>query len=255
MQAKKARNFLGLNRKIFVDSAKKIDLSIILIIILDAVFYFLAGFLAAEWLQRVQAKLAAFSIPADIISLGPERAQQLAGEAKTFYYLIILSFVLLLIAIIFLASIIKGAIWAKTTDAKITLRLISKFFVLNLIWMGFWIMAVLLISLLAEPRSAVAFMAASLVIALYLTSILYTIYIREQKLRAIISAVKLGIAKIHLFLLPYAAVLLVFYIIIRLSSVASFRFSQILFGLIMISCIAFARYYLSAAVLEIDGSK
>lgn len=255
----KKLNFLEWNSNIFVSSIKKLDLNILLIIILDALFYLSAGYLILTWLSRIQAmsriqaKLFGFNVPQNIMSIGSERALQTVAEVQKFYYLIIISFILLLIAVIFLASIFKCIIWAKTTNTKITLKLISKFFGLNLIWMGFWFAIVILISLLIQPSQAVFFMAAVLAIAFYLTNIVYAIFMKEQKLHAIISAVKLAVTKIHLFLLPYALVSLVFFIIIRLSALINFKFSQILVGLIVLSYIAVARYYLSAAVIEIEN--
>ena len=133
----KKSNFIDWNNKIFISSLKKIDLNIIPIILLDALFYFLSGYIFIFWLQRIQAKMAAFNLPQDLASLGYEKTQELAQEARAFYFLLIFSFIVLLIAIIFLASILKGIIWAKTTKTKITLGLISKFLGLNLIWMGF----------------------------------------------------------------------------------------------------------------------
>lgn len=255
MHEKKSKNFLEWNRRIFISSAKKIDLSIIPIIILDAVFYFSAGFLAVEWLQRIQAKMAAFNIPAGIISLGPERAQQLAGEVKAFYYLAVLSFALLLIAIIFLASIIKGAIWAKTTGTKITLKLISKFFGLNLVWMGFWIILAVMISRFADIASVPAFMAVTIILGLYFTNTLYTIFMKGQKFNSIASALKLNILKIRMFLLPYAVFFLLLYAAVKTGSLIYFRHSQILLGFAALIYFAAARYYFSALVLEIERQK
>ena len=84
-------NFLEFNNKILISSIKKIDLSIILIIILDALFYFLSGYLAVLWLKRIQEKIAVFNLPADLVSLGYEKANQLVADVRSFYYLIIFS--------------------------------------------------------------------------------------------------------------------------------------------------------------------
>ena len=255
MQTAKKKNFLEWNNDVFVSSIKKIDLNIILIITLDAIFYFSAGYLAIEWLKRIQAKLFAFNMPQNIMSLGYDRAQQLVKEVQGLYYLIIISFILLLIAIIFLASILKGIIWAKTTNAKITFKLISKFFLLNLIWMGFWFAIILLISLAVELSSAVIFMAIALAIAFFLSNTVYTIFMKEQKLRAIIDVIKINAGRIHLFLLPYAVILLILYLIIRISVLIKFKFSDILLGIIIIIYIAVVRNYLSALVLDLTKPK
>lgn len=249
------RNFLEWNNNIFISSIKKIGLDIILIVILDFLFYFSSGYLAIFWLQRIQAKMAAFSLPANVLSLGYEGAQQLVSEAKAFYYLLIFSFIVLLIAIIFLASLLKGIIWAKTTNTKITLALISKFLGLNLVWAGFWFIMVISISLFALPTSAPILMVIMILLGIYFTNTLYPIFMRKQTIKSIVNAVKLNIQKIHLFLLPYALISLILFIVVRISGLLKFKYSPIVFSLLLLIYAAVVRYYISALVLEMEKTK
>lgn len=250
-------NFLEWNQNILVSSLKKINLNIILIIILDALFYFLASSLAIFWLKRVMEKLVNFSLPTpqEIIVLGHEKAQALLSEANKFYYLVILSFILLLLAIIFFASIIKGVIWAKTTKTKINLTLISKFLALNLIWMGFWFLLFLLIIFFVQKESILTFSVATIILGVYFTNTLYTLFMKEQKIKSIFGAIKLNVAKFHLFLLPYAVVYFLFYIIIKLTNLFKFQYSDFLLSLIIVIYAAFVRYYVSTLVLEVNKTK
>lgn len=252
MKITKKMSFLEWNNIILISSIKKIDLNIILIVILDVLFYFLSGYSAIFWLQRIQAKMASFNLPTDIISLGYGRAQQLINDARIFYYLILASFILLLIAVIFLASILKGIIWAKTTSTKITMKLISKFLGLNLIWMGFWFVLVILISLFVEPASAPMFMIVTMILGAYFTNTLYTIFMRKQNLKSIPAAIKLNIMKIHMFLLPYAAIALLLFILARLGNLLNFNYSSILLGLLIVIYFAFVRYYVSTLATEVE---
>ena len=235
-----------------MSSIKKIDLNIILIIILDFLFYFLSGYLIILWLQRIQAKMASFNIPTDVLALGAERAQQLVSEVKGFYYLIVFSFIVLLIAIIFLASILKGVIWAKVTGTKITFKLISKFLGLNLLWMGFWFVIVFFISFLANPASAPILMISAIILGIYFTNTLYTIFMKNQSLKLLLGSIKLNITKFHLFLLPHIMIFLLLYVIIRLSNLLKFKYSTILLGSILIVYAAAVRYYASTLVLEVE---
>ena len=248
-------NFLEWNNNILISSVKKINLNIILIVILDILFYLSSGFLITFWLQRIQAKMAAFNLPTDIISLGPKKAQQLLSDVRAFYFLSVFSFIFLLIAIIFLASIFKGIIWAKTTNSKINFALISKFFGLNLIWMGFWFLLIILISLFIQPTTSPIFMISSIILGLYFTNTLYTIFMKKPKFSSILDAIKLNIAKIHLFLLPYAIIYFIFYIILKLTSFIKFKYSTILLVLVMVVYASIVRYYISTLVLEIEGTK
>ena len=245
-------NFIEWNNNVFIASIKKINFNIILIIILDSLFYLLSGYFVIFWLQRIQTKIATFNLPADISSIGYEKAQQLVGGVRVFYYLIIFSFVLLLIAIIFLASISKGIIWAKTTNTKITLKLISKFFLLNLLWMGFWFILVISISLFIEPASVLKFMIAAIILGLYFTNTLYSIFMKKHMFNSIIEAVKINVTKIHLLAVPYTAVFILFYVTSKLNSLIQYKYSFIAFAFILLIYTAFIRYYVSTIVYEIN---
>ena len=245
-------NFLDWNNKILISSIKKIDWSIILIIVLDSLFYILSGYSILFWFQRINAKMSAFNLPNNIASLGYEQAQQLLGQEKSFYYLIIFSFIILLIAIIFLVSILKGIIWARTTKTKLTFNLISKFLALNLVWMGLWFIIFFLISYLVQPEAVGTFMIAALVISLYFTNTLYTMFMKNQNIKSIRDALKLNIMKIHLFLLPYIIIFLLLFIILKLSSILVFNYSDFVFAIMVVVYAAFVRYYVSTLASEAE---
>ena len=254
MKTKQKLNFLEWNNSIFISSIKKIDLNIILILFLDALFYLLSSYTVIFWLGRIQEKMAAFNLPADVISLGQQKANQLVSEVRAFYFLIIFSFVLLLLAIIFLESILKGIIWAKTTKTKINFELISKFLVLNLIWMSFWFLLIFLISWLVNQYAAPKFMIVTIALGLYFTNTLYALFMENKKLKSVLHAIRLNITKIHLFLLPYAVIFLIFYVLIKITNLFKFKYSTVLLGLIILLYAAFFRYYVSALVLKIENA-
>lgn len=246
------KNFLKWNSDVLIASFKKINLNIILIVILDILFYLMSSFIFIFWLQKMQEKLIGFNLPNDMTVLSSEQVQQLLSEAKTFYYLLVFSFILVVVIIIFLASILKGIIWAKTTNTKISLALVSKFLGLNLIWMVFWFALIIMISLFVEQKSEPIFMIVALISAFYFTNTLYSIFMRSPTFKSIFDAIKLNIAKIHLFLLPYSITFLLFFIIVRTSNLVAFKYSSILFNLVLIIYAAIVRYYVSSLVLEIE---
>lgn len=254
MQAQKS-NFLGWNNNVLVSSLRKINFDIFPIVFLDALFYFLSGYAVIFWVQRIQEKMASFYMPQNLLALAPEAAKQLASEVKGFYYLIIVSLLLLAAAVIFLASILKGVIWAKTTGTKITFRLISGFFMVNLAWIGFWLVLVFLIAYLAEPAYAQTLTIASIIFGLYFTNALYAIFMKEQRFKSILHAVRLCISKFRLFLLPYLAVYLLLYIMIKLSSLLKLKHSAIFLAIVLLFYAAVARYYISGLAHEVANLK
>lgn len=255
MKKIKRLTFLEWNNLVLINSFRKIGWNILLIVLLDALFYALSGLLVFFWFQRVKEKITPFQMPSDLITLGFEKAQQLVSEIRTFYFLIIASFILLLVAIIFLASILKGMIWAKTTKTKISLSLISKFLLLNLIWMGFWFIIVFLISILVEPTVSGFVIAAAIALSIYFTNTLYALFMKEQKISVILASIKMSATKIHFFALPYFAIILLSFILVKATALIKFKYSPILTSLLIIFCAALIRYYHSTLVLEIENKK
>lgn len=250
MKTPKKQTFFEWNNSVLIESIRKVDLNIILIIILDLLFYISSGFLVIFWLQRIRAKLAAFDLP-DIESLGYDSAQQLLSEMKAFLYLIIFSAILLSVSIILLASIFKGIIWAKTTKTKISFPLISRFLGLNLVWMSFWFLILFLIIYLVRIELVRIFMIVALVAAIYFTNTLYTIFMKRQKLSCIFDAIKLNVANIHMFILPYTIIILLAFIIRKLGSLLQLEYSVFLVGAVLVIYAAFVRYYVSALLKKL----
>ena len=248
---KPKQSFLDWNYNVILSSLKKINLSIILIIVLDLIFYFASVFIYLNWYKMMQAKEASFSMPQNIQSLPLNQLQQLTNDAQNFYYLFLLSFILVVVAIIFMASILKSIIWAKTTKAKITLKLISKFFMLNLAWIGFWFALIVAIAYFVEPVSVALFSYIAIFLGLYFTNILYPIFMKEQKFMIFKEALKLGIQKIHMFILPYFLISMALYILIRLTSLMTFQYASFISTIILLFYIAVVRYYVSELAFQL----
>jgi len=251
MKKTKKLTFIEWNNQVFISSLKKIDLSIFLIIFLDALFYTASGLLIFFWFQRVIQRITSFQVPTDIVSLGYEKANELVKDIRIFYIMLIASFVLVILAIIFLASILKGIIWARTLKANVTFALISKFLILNLIWMGFWLTLIILMSIVLDPAASAFIIGASILISLYFTNTLYTIFMAEPRLRAILETIKINIMKIRFFIVPYFIIGLLSYILLRLNSLAKFKYSSIIAIIVMITLAAIVRYYHSTLVNQL----
>ena len=244
--------FIEWNNDIFLNSFRKIDFSILLIIILDSVFYITAAGSFFLWDKFMKAKASAINLPADpneivsaLVSLGPEKAQQLASEVKSYFFLLLFSFIAVAVFVIFLAGIFKSIIWAKTTKTKISLKLISGFLLLNLIWMGFWAVMVFLISYIIKPESVPIFLFIVFIVAIYFTNILYPIFMRKQRLNSVGTAIKIGIAKIHLFVLPNLIIFLILFILLWAVSKIFFNYSFYVTVAMLIIYAAVVRYYAS----------
>ena len=247
----KHQNFLDWNYKILVNSLKKIDFNIILIVLLDALFYLFSIFIFNYLLKTIFLRMASINLPQGMESLPLDKLQLIVKDSQNFFYMLILSFVLVMLAMIFLASIIKCIIWAKTTKTKITLKLISKFFILNLAWMGFWLALIVAIAFFVDQYSVALFSYIALFLGIYFTNSLYSIFIKNPTFKAVKQALKLSTQKIHLFILPYVLIFLVLYIIIKLSSLPQSQYLSFMFAIVLLLCLAAFRYYISGLVFEL----
>ena len=211
-------SFIKWNYTILRASLKKIDLNLIWIILLDTLFYLASGYLIIFWFQRISAKIQAFSLPPDISAVSDQAAQRLAGQIADFNLMIKLSFFLLIVAIIFMASIIKGIIWSKSAKAKISLNLISKFLVINLAWMGFWSALLYIIFTAVQPQLVSVFLLIALILASYMTFAVYSRFMLKQDFRDFFASIPLSFRKIRYLLLPYALIIILWFLIILTSS-------------------------------------
>ena len=251
--------FIEWNNNILVNSFRKIDFNILLIIILDSIFYLAAAGSFFLWDKFMKAKAAAINLPADpneivntLTALGPEKAQQLASEVKSYFFLLLFSFIAVVILVIFLAGIFKSIIWAKTTKTKISLKFMSGFLLLNLIWTSFWAAIIFLISYLVNPASVQTFFLISFIIGVYFTNILYPIFMRKQRLNSIGSAVGIGIAKVHLFVLPNLIIFLILFILAWAAGNLTFNYSFFVTAFILVVFAALVRYYVSELTAEAE---
>ena len=240
-----------------LNAFKKIDLNLILIVILDAAFYLSVALSYFLWDKFMKVKAAAVNLPSNpnelasvIASLAPQKAEQIASQMKSYFFLLVFSFIVLIILIIFLASIFKSIIWAKAAKTKITLKFMSGFLLLNLVWMGFWAIILFLISYLMQPESVQLFLLISLALAIYFTNIIYPAYLQNHTLKSIGKSLKLGITKIHLFILPTILIFLILFILLWLISHLRFNYAFILGSLVLVIYAALVRYYAYELTIE-----
>ncbi len=236
------------NRNVFLSAMRRIGFNIFLIVFLDALFYFSSAFLVSFWYAGIIKKIAGFKVPADILSLSVSQIDELAREAAYLRYFIIGSFIILILAIIFFSSILKGVIWARTAKTKITFALISKFLLLNLIWMGFWIAVMLLAFIFMDPAAMTGLMMVLSALAAYFTGTLYSIFMKTQKLSSMKECLKLNALRVKLLALPYAVAFAAFialiWALIRVSAFAGFSHSSFALGIVLLLFyIAAFRYY------------
>lgn len=249
-------NWLKWNAGIFISSLEKIDMNLFLIAALDVIFYASSLFLVSFAIKRMQLKANSVILPSGFMSMGEDALITTLHDAKSYYNLLIFTMIIVPLAVIFLAGILKGVIWAKTTKAKLNMRLIFGFIVLNAFWMGFWLAILFLVVKVVKPELAVNFFIVGVLICAYLTNNVYALFMKEHNFKSVVTALGMSISKVHFFLLPYIFVFATWFLSVLVLQLATRLimpdYGKYLIGLFFIFYIAVVRYYISTLVFAVN---
>ncbi|MBI2134532.1 hypothetical protein HYU09_00945 [Candidatus Woesearchaeota archaeon] len=245
-------NFIKQNYVLFINSFKKINLKFFLILAFDILFYFIFMQIGNFFIKIIEKKAANVDLTQNLLGLNQQAAAGLLGSVRGFFFFLIFSAILFLLLMVINWSIFKGLIWTITANKKFNFNFLKKFFLLNLVWLPFWFLLIFLFAVIINPATAPILMIITVITAFYFTNILYPLFLRDNKLRKIKEAFKLGIKKIHYFIVPYAVIGVLFYIISKAYSLIAANIGlnpNVFFGILLVF-IAWARYYF----VEIVGS-
>jgi hypothetical protein len=109
-------------------------------------------------------------------------------------------------------SLFEGLIYTTLLKKKFTFRYLKKFLLLNIIWFIPWLALFFLI--IVEGRVETIIISGLLLVALFIhfTLILNVLYTRTGKFQ-LRQTLKIGVTKIHHFLLPYVIIIITYIII------------------------------------------
>ena len=247
-------NFIKQNYTLLINSFKRINLKILLILIFDILFYFIFIQVGKFLLKVITKKADNVDLTQNLIDLNQQAANNLLSSMREFFLFFAFSIILFLILMIISWSIFNGLIWSIVSDKKFNLKFFKKFFLLNLICLQIWFLLIILFAIIMKPQTAAIFMIIILIIAFYLTNILYPLFLKENRIRKIKEAFKLGISKIHYFIVPYAIIIALFLIILNaynLIIVKIYPNPYVLYGIILLF-IAWLRYYFVEIVTSLS---
>lgn len=238
-------DFLKQNYNIFINSFKRINLKIFLILGLEFLFYFTFMLAGNFLIKLLEKKTANVDLTQNLMGLNQQAANTLLTSVKGMFSFLVISMILFGILIIISWSLFKGLIWTITTNKKFSTEFFMKFLKLNLIWLPAWFLLMFLFAIIIKPAAAPIYMLITLATAFYFTNILYPLFLKHNKIKIIKESFRLGIKKIHHFIMPYAIIIVLFFIISRLYSLITLNInanSNIFFGIILIF-VAWMRYY------------
>jgi len=247
-------DFVKQNYINFVNSFKRIDLKIFLILLVDVLFYMVFIQIGKYFLNLLQDKATNIDLNSNILGLNQQVATGLLSSVRGFFIFAIFLIILFLLLMIINWSLFKGFIWSITTNKKFNLNFFKRFFILNVLWVSIWFILILLFAFVIITQSAPIFMMVVLVVAFYFTNILYPLFLKSHKINEIKRAFKLGIKKIHYFIIPYAIIVLIGFVISKAFSLFSINLivNQYISYIVGLILIAWMRYYFVEIVESIS---
>ena len=251
----KKTNFIKQNYEVFTNSFKRINLKFFLILAFDILFYFIFMQIGNFFLKIIEKKAANVDLAQNLLGLNQQAATSLLGSLKGFFFFLIFSAILFLLLMVINWSIFKGLIWSIVANKKFDFKFFRKFLLLNLVWLPSWFLLIFLFAIITKPATAPIFMVTFLVLAFYFTNILYPSFLKENRLNKIKEAFKLGIRKIHHFIVPYAIIIFLFYIILNVYNFIAANIvlnPNVFFGILLI-LIAWLRYYFAEIVNNLSS--
>lgn len=249
----KKEGYFKKNYRIFRDSFKKIDLRIFQIIFFDLVFYSLIPLIAITTFKMIESKAKTINLPMSLLQLETENAEKLLSDLTGFYFLLIATVILILLTIIIDWSIFKGLAWGFTVKRKFNFKFFLRFFLLNLAWLGIFIILIFLFAFAFKQELLPIYMSILLIVWIYFTNIIYALFTKKGDLKSIKKAFKLGFTKVHYFILPYTVllvILLIIYFIMSLITFLPYGIGLALIILILLFYFAWARFYIVDVVSE-----
>lgn len=155
----------------------------------------------------------------NIMSQSEAQLQSILASMRGFILFVILTAILFILLLIINWSFCQGMIYHLLLKKKFTLKYFEKFLLLNMLWFIPWI-ALFLVIISGAKLSYLAVSAYSLIaIFLHFSFVLYTLFVNSKlkKLSHFKIHLKISIAKIYHFFLPYSLITITFIIISQLN--------------------------------------
>ena len=265
---KNKQNYIKNSWNLFVKSFKEFDTKVIFIVLYDLIFFSIVYISFITLAKLIQNKALNINAPQleQLTQLQQTEIIQASSQLNNLWLYIYIGVILTLLIIFIAACIFKGMIWfkiaGKKANKKTIIKLIRTRALFLLISIGFIIAIIpLFISL------SVAIKAQSLISVIILSTIiglLWLIFINIKNLMYIYfttttnpikKAFRIGIKKIHLLILPYIIMFIIFIIISQLYWLYNFmpgNISTIITVLILLVYLAWFRIYLYTIVKDIE---
>ena len=257
MAKQKNSYFQGI-AKDFTASLKELDKRSLAVFLLDTAF-FSVFLLSLSFLNQLVIKKLKYIPPMPILdpTITPVSELQLFNTTVTSVRLSIVLYVLAFFLAFLVAWIfLKSLEWSIILKKKHAIRFYLKSFLLHFLWLLGCSIVLLIMLFLFKPNVVKTLALIIGILYLHLSYIKYIqITLTEAIKKAVLSTFSIGILRSYLFLIPYAVIAIVLLAVSQLYYLYKDLpgiIPVIIFGLIIIAWLAWARLYVARVVEKIS---
>lgn len=237
-------------------------LNYLITIMYDLAYYLIFAFVIFTFIRYVLPK-ATFLFKAKTFVEGMQNlpAEQLISMAQqmenSIYFTGALTIIFLLL-MLFSFSFFKGLVWSKIQNIKYTFKTFLRLCITNLILSLLFILLLFFAVYFVDASNQMLFMLLfALPLTIYLSHIGNAVSSFETKIKAIIvKFFKTAFARIYLFIIPYAILLFIFVILIKIMITINFlppKIYYLLYLLLFVSYSCWAKQYLWLVIKRAKG--
>ena len=147
--------------------------------------------------------------------------------------------------------VFKGIAWSFITGRKIDKKYFMQLFRLNLLWFAVLFILLFLLFTIAKPGAASFPILFLLLIALYLTPLLYALFDPKKTIRELLKRLwHAAVERFYYFIMPWSAACAILVALVMLFSMVMLKFSFSIYVLLAVFVLwqAWLKYYLYAVL-------
>ncbi len=240
-------NYLKNNLKTYVNSFKNKNIVIILalnilFVTITTILVKLTKTISAPWIKVLE------KADLDLALQSEAKMQELANSLRGFVLFVILTTIIFILLIIINWSFFQGVIYNILLKKKFNMKYLGKFLLLNIIWFIPWTILLFIIIAGSKANYLLISFYTTILIFIHFSSILYILFTKNSKLKEIKNALKIGILKIHHFILPYIIITITFIILSQLNLL---NINILAIGLVYLLFFSWIQNYLKEITTEI----
>jgi hypothetical protein len=244
-------SYVSYLQTIALETFKSMRLWVLAVIFIDLLFYAGAFGMAAYAASHIREGYDALVIPDPSLqqNISPQEANAMLAQMKEFRGSIFKLLVGIALGMIAWWSLCKLIVWSITLKEKIKIKTLWNFFMLNLAWLGCWMLLISFLAFAMDFAKAQYFLLGLIGLFVILTSSIYAVFIPSPSFESFKQGLGIALKKFHYIAPPTLILFLLYVVVSRIFSLSDHIAAQIGLMLFTLLVAAFARRFIAAAVM------